>query len=458
MKKISFLFIAICLMLAQSVKSQCVAPSGGSITYPNLSYNYGATPWTIEFDYPCGGTDLHYQWYTNTTGVIDASDPVYTGPGNNTPVCTPSTTQPVGSRTYYYCKIWNDCGTIYSTIANVDIVSCTWDGSMSVSAPSSVVEGNTLSLTMNYSGYGGIKSICWYRNNVQIWCDPSDSLFNQSTLTITPCSLEDAGNYYCVMQDGTNCTLQSPTKTVNVTPGTPPTPTTITHPVETHCIGEDVILAGGAVGPWTWSNGATTQTITANTATEGTTTYTCTTAAQIDIYTIVVQDCTPPEPCQDLILSKWDDVLFVNNADSLFVTYQWYRDGQKLEGETRQFYYTGGQVMDGDGHVYSAFAYRADGSSVEACAKAFNAFTRSATQNPGEKKNIQVYPNPVRRNTPVRIIGLGENPSLIIFSATGQRLAQYEGDTFVPNLPAGCYLLYATDSTDEPCCQTLIVQ
>ena len=443
-----------------STAEPCVAPNGGSITYPNLSYNYGAVPWAIEFDYPCTGTNLQYQWYTNTTGVIDASDTPYTGPGNNTPSCLPSTTEPVGNRTYYYCKIWNDCGEIYSTIANVDIVNCTWDGTMSVSAPSSVVEGTTLTLTMNYTGYGGVKTICWYYNGVQIWCDPVDTLFNQSVLIIDPCSLENSGSYYCTMQDGTNCTMTSPTKTVTVTPGTPPTPTTITHPTETHCIGDVVTLTGGNIGPWTWNTGATTQTITANTTAEGTTTYTCTTATQIDIYTIVVKDCTPPtpEPCQELIYSKWNDVLFINNADSIFVAYQWYRDGQKLEGETRQFYYTHGDSMDGDGHVYSAFAFKADGSSVEACGKAFNAFTRSADQNPGEKRNVQVYPNPVQRNMPVRIIGLGDQLSLMIYSATGQRIAQYSGDTFVPNLPAGCYLLYATDGENEPYCQTLIVQ
>ena len=578
----------------------CTPPSGGYITYPNLSYNYGATPWDIEFDYPCTGTNLHYQWYTNTTGVPDASDVPYTGPGNNTPACTPSTTEPIGSRTYYYCKIWNECGTIYSTIANVDIVSCTWDGSMSISAPSSVVEGNTLTLTMNYSGYGGIKTICWYHNNVQIWCDPVDTLFNQSVLIISPCTLEDAGSYYCVMQDGTSCTMTSPTKTVNVTPGTTPEPTVINHPEieiclgtsvtltggatgpwkwtpngeitkeitvegtavgttayscttasqidnytvkvkdcmviinhdpQTVCLGETIVLEGGPTGPWNWSTTETTQQITIVCSTLGTFNYTCTTSLQTDNYTITVEDCTPPppteithpaedvcldsvkvltgaalgpwlwntgettrtitvkltavgtynytcttatqidyftlnaidctppvEPCEDLIYRKWNDVLFVNNRDSLFITYQWYKDGLALEGETRQYYYTEGQSMENDGHEYHAVAFKADGSSVKACAYTFDNFTRSADENPGEKKEIQIYPNPVKRNMPIHVIGVEENAVLILFNTLGQKMAQYVGLDFIPDVPVGCYILYTTDADNRPCCKTLIVE
>ncbi len=439
----------------------CEAPSGGQIAWPNLIYSEGATPWFIEFDSPCTGTNLHYQWYTNTTGVISDTDTPYTGPGYNTPYCKPSTVA-TGQRVYYYCKIWNDCGTIYSDMATVDIVDCTLS-TINMSAPSTVTEGNSLTLTMNYpESNGGLKTVYWYKDGTLIATQglPTDSIHNISRLTINPCALGDAGCYYCKVQDGSHCTKQSNTICVTVNPGTTPTPTVINHPQIEVCVGESVTLTGGATGPWSWSSGEITSSITVTGTAVETKTYTCTTATQIDNYTIKFKDCTPPtpEPCQELIYCKWNDVLFINNADSIFVAYQWYRDGQKLEGETRQFYYTHGESMSGDGHEYSAYAFKADGSSVEACAKAFSAFTRSADQNPGERRNVQVYPNPVQRNVPVRIIGLGEQPSLMVYSATGQRVAEYSGDTFVPNLPAGCYLLYATDGENEPYCQTLIVQ
>ena len=233
----------------------------------------------------------------------------------------------------------------------------------------------------------------------------------------------------------------------------------INHPQIEICIGDSIGLKGAENGPWMWNTGDTTQMILILGMVEGTETYTCTTDLQIDNYIVNVVDCTPPaEPCTDLIYRKWSDVLFVDNGDSLFVAYQWYRDGQVLEGETKQYYYTAGQSMQGDGHEYHAVAFRADGTEVHSCAYAFEAFTRSADLNPGNEQNIQLYPNPVCRNMPVHVVGAGEEPLLILYNAIGHKIAQYKGVEFVVNLPAGCYILQVLDTKNQPICRTLIVE
>lgn len=168
---------------------------------------------------------------------------------------------------------------------------------------------------------------------------------------------------------------------------------------------------------------------------------------------LIIDDCSPD--CQDLIMRKWDDVLFVNNADSLFVNYQWYRDGQKIEGETKQFLYTSEQPMSGDGHEYAAWAYKKDGTYVEACPQKFVDFERSAEKNPGEKANIQIAPNPAKRAMPVHFTGVEETTVMEVYNAAGQRVTSFTGDTFVPNLPVGCYLIR---STYHSWSHTLIIQ
>ncbi|WP_338226614.1 PKD-like domain-containing protein [Algoriphagus taiwanensis] len=64
------------------------------------------------------GSNLSYQWYKNTTGVIDTS--VDTPVGTNSNTYTPPST-PVGT-SYYYVVVSGDCGTETSAISGVRIV------------------------------------------------------------------------------------------------------------------------------------------------------------------------------------------------------------------------------------------------------------------------------------------------------------------------------------------------
>ena len=63
---------------------------------------------------------------------------------------------------------------------------------------------------------------------------------------------------------------------------------------------------------------------------------------------------TAPGKCctEGRIFSKWDNVLFVNNGDSIYVAYQWYKNGAALNGETQQRLYTGATTMKGTSDLY----------------------------------------------------------------------------------------------------------
>ena len=158
---------------------------------------------------------------------------------------------------------------------------------------------------------------------------------------------------------------------------------------------------------------------------------------------LIIDECAPE--CEDIIMRKWDDLIFIGNGEHLYVSYQWYRDGQALTGETGQYLYIMGYTLENDGHTYSARAYKADGTYIEACSKSFMDFQRSAELYPGDHSAVQMSPNPARRFMPVTIKGLSENPHFIVFSAVGQRVAEIMSDTFVAEWPVGYYLIYSLD-------------
>lgn len=93
------------------------------------------------------------------------------------------------------------------------------------------------------------------------------------------------------------------------------------------------------------------------------------------------------------IYRKWDDVLFVDNSDGDYVTYQWYCDGVAIDGATQQDYYTGSS-LENNGHSYYVVLTRADGTTDITCPMSFGEAEPSAPFNPG---NGQTVPYQVNR-------------------------------------------------------------
>jgi len=140
----------------------------------------------------------------------------------------------------------------------------------------------------------------------------------------------------------------------------------------------------------------------------------------------MAQTIAPPPPGQDchdnLIFSKWDDVLFVNNGDGEFVSYQWFCDNQPISGATAQYYSTEGVPMSGDGHSYHATATTAAGRTYICCAKPFEEFIPSRTLNPA--------------SAPQRAV---------LYSALGRKVGEWETKPQILSLTPGCYVWHLTD-------------
>lgn len=142
------------------------------------------------------------------------------------------------------------------------------------------------------------------------------------------------------------------------------------------------------------------------------------------------------------LLKEWNDVVAINNADTQFVSYQWYRDGMELYGETDQYFYEPGGLSVG---AYNAKIWKTDGSTIETCPILINEEFRSLTLVP----SVDIYPNPAQANAKfhvlfsdlgnlnIEIIQIVDNIGNIVLNSKDTSFDQ----TFT--LPVGFYIVYA---------------
>lgn len=91
--------------------------------------------------------------------------------------------------------------------------------------------------------------------------------------------------------------------------------------------------------------------------------------------------CPPEITClEGVMYRKWDNVLFVSNADSVYHAYQWYKNSARLNGETKQYLYLPSASMSGTTDLYSCeMVRRADGKTERTCEHTFDETPASAT-------------------------------------------------------------------------------
>ena len=217
-----------------AIMAQC--PVFSTSPWPNVSYNLDATPWPLELHISGDTTGAQVQWYRYLRNTQTEADAVpYNGPGGNTvSECYPQTDIAVRNTWYnYYCVLISpSCPDgVQSQTFDVQVANgsdcMTMDGTSFViqTAPSSYNEGETITLTAYYSGYGGFHYFIWYFNgdtlredaNHIIYNDPDN--FNYSVLTIPASEVTDAGSYSVSVMDGPGCVkFTASAKTITVKP------------------------------------------------------------------------------------------------------------------------------------------------------------------------------------------------------------------------------------------------
>jgi len=154
--------------------------------------------------------------------------------------------------------------------------------------------------------------------------------------------------------------------------------------------------------------------------------------------------------CTDgLMFRKWENVIFVNNHDSLYVGYQWFKNGQKLNGETKQRLYTGATSLKGTTDLYHCQLTHKDGTTELTCEKKFDDIPSSAQITAVEDIMVDgfaVYPTQVPAGTAITIIKtVPGTVRATLLSLTGQMagtmLLTGDENTMLMSGNAGMYLL-----------------
>lgn len=138
------------------------------------------------------------------------------------------------------------------------------------------------------------------------------------------------------------------------------------------------------------------------------------------------------------IISKFSDVVAINNAGYDFVGYQWYKDGHVIETETKQFF-NDLPCLYG---WYSAKVLTVDGTYANICPRYFDKRTAvSKRVNAG----VNVYPNPA---LPMQAVTVEledfedyENCTIFIYNLSGVLITKIQNPDRLNtlNLPQGSY-------------------
>lgn len=157
------------------------------------------------------------------------------------------------------------------------------------------------------------------------------------------------------------------------------------------------------------------------------------------------------------ILMKWDDVMYIQNTDNLYTSFQWYKDGAPIDKYGKSVYYTNSDGLLG---TYYVMATRKDGTVDISCPKTFGTKTRSTSG--------QVYPNPVARNETLTVhldsyIGnISENARIEILDISGRLVFNQKVNTATTHIPVtfptGSYVVKITTSEGRITTQILIVK
>ena len=163
-------------------------------------------------------------------------------------------------------------------------------------------------------------------------------------------------------------------------------------------------------------------------------------------------------PCTDgRIFRKWDNVLFVNNGDSIYVAYQWYKNDQLMKGETLQRLYTGSTPMADTPDLYHCVATRKDGTEEKLCANTFNGFPESRVRAAVEdilSDGVAVWPTQVAAGGNVTVSkAFAGAMQATVLTLTGQMISTCEirGEQTMIAMPqtSGLYLLRLQSGQDQ---------
>ncbi|MBP1639970.1 MAG: hypothetical protein H6Q17_1553, partial [Bacteroidetes bacterium] len=155
-----------------------------------------------------------------------------------------------------------------------------------------------------------------------------------------------------------------------------------------------------------------------------------------------------------VILQKWNDVLALLNSSYNggyeFLSYQWYKNSQILDGETKSYLYVKNGTLDATAEYKAKVTRVNDGVALFTCPIV-----------PVVKSDVMIFPTELSASTNVTIRTTAPG-SAVLMKSSGVRLKQQtlqSGDnSMLVSVPTGSYVLIVTNEQGDVKRQVLIVK
>ncbi|MDR1740023.1 MAG: hypothetical protein LBR45_04630, partial [Bacteroidales bacterium] len=180
---------------------------------------------------------------------------------------------------------------------------------------------------------------------------------------------------------------------------------------------------------------------------------------QGNYYTVASDTCGPVRTApvkisrslsmDSIIEQRWNNLFFVSNKYDSFVDYQWYKNGEAIEGATKVWYSVGdvlGDELDFEA-LYKVRMINIDGDTLWTCE--WLAVRTPKVVLPAE---IAVYPNPAKTRQMITVENAEE---VFLHDLAGNLLGHYKGDKFFAPNKAGVYMIKTNDGL---CAKIIVLQ
>ncbi|WP_313377204.1 MBG domain-containing protein [Chishuiella sp.] len=157
------------------------------------------------------------------------------------------------------------------------------------------------------------------------------------------------------------------------------------------------------------------------------------------------------------IKQKWNDVLIFDNLSNQYVKWQWYKDGKKIFGATKQFY-NSSSALSGE---YYVTATDIDGNEIDTCPISI------AVARQINKGGIKIAPNPIRQGELFKLYADYSSEdlvgaSIVVVDLLGKqinKITKIDLETTIPApLIGGVYIVYLSLKNGKKSSTKLLVK
>ena len=206
-------------ILGFKVYLKAAGPTITEQTIADANYVIGSTATALSVTATASAGDLSYQWYSNTVKSTTGGTPTEISGATNA-TYTPNTTSP--GTTYYFCKVTDSNGSVYSDIAEIVVAAASAPTAVKVTPSATSVErgGEAITLTAEVTGGVPTPTLQWYSNTTA--SNESGTIIDGAIEETYQPAINAVGTfYYYVVATNASGSAKSAAQTITVVPKAP---------------------------------------------------------------------------------------------------------------------------------------------------------------------------------------------------------------------------------------------